>query len=83
MISLLKQLCPRIVVVLEGGYNLKAIQASTEAVARALLGEGAPVPPKLPQKVFRECVNKTMRLVELPTSTLESRMENLSLDYDS
>ncbi|KAH7888763.1 histone deacetylase clr3 [Phlebopus sp. FC_14] len=55
----------RLVVALEGGYNLKSISNSALAVARTLLGEA---PPELPPMVASEAGTETVWQVALEQS---------------
>ena len=50
----LKQLCPKILVALEGGYNLFALAVSSEAVLRGLCDDGFSNLSQKPDKYFNE-----------------------------
>jgi Histone deacetylase domain len=72
MTSRLRELAGgRMVVVLEGGYNLLALAQSVEAVVRILYGEQLP-PPFSPKKVH-ECYHSTVNSLRTqPTSDVRS-----------
>ncbi len=43
MTNLLMEICPKILIALEGGYNLNSLQRSSEAIIRTLLKEKNPI----------------------------------------
>jgi len=59
---MLQRVCPKVVLVLEGGYNLEATAQCADACTRVLLGEDVPLYGSLrPKDEARVCLERTMQ----------------------